>query len=42
MSWWKVGILYDEQKSSEHFVEIGMAAGHEDKRFTTLGVGYVL
>lgn len=34
-------ILYDEQESREHTVEIGMAAGSEHKRFTILGFGYV-
>ena len=34
-------ILYNESKSGEHEVEIQMAEGHEDKRFTILGFGYV-
>ncbi|CAM3372906.1 SGNH/GDSL hydrolase family protein [Paenibacillus lupini] len=34
-------ILYNEQESKEHTVEIKMASGHEDKRFTILGFGYV-
>ncbi|WFB55680.1 SGNH/GDSL hydrolase family protein [Paenibacillus sp. BR1-192] len=34
-------ILYNESKSEEHVVEIQMAEGHEDKRFTILGFGYV-
>ena len=36
------GILLNEQVAKEHTVEIRMAAGHEDKRFTILGFGYVL
>lgn len=34
-------ILYNEQISKEHTVEINMAPGHENKRFTILGFGYV-
>ncbi|SEK58315.1 SGNH/GDSL hydrolase family protein [Paenibacillus sp. OK003] len=34
-------ILYDEEHSREHTVEIEMAEGHEGKRFTILGFGYV-
>lgn len=34
-------ILYNEPVSQEHTVEIRMAPGHEDKRFTILGFGYV-
>jgi len=34
-------VLYDEAESDEHTVEIEMASGHEDKRFTILGFGYV-
>lgn len=34
-------ILYDEKHSREHTVEIEMAEGHEGKRFTILGFGYV-
>lgn len=34
-------ILYDEEHSREHTVEIAMAEGHEDKRFTILGFGFV-
>lgn len=35
-------LLYNEQDSGEHTVEIRMAEGHEDKRFTILGFGYVV
>jgi len=35
-------ILYQEEESKEHLVEIKMAAGDEDKRFTILGFGYTL
>jgi hypothetical protein len=35
-------ILYQEEVSKEHQVEIKMAAGHENKRFTILGFGYVI
>lgn len=34
-------ILYNEPVASEHTIEIRMAAGHELKRFTILGFGYV-
>lgn len=34
-------ILYQEEEAGEHQVEIKMAAGHESKRFTILGFGYV-
>lgn len=34
-------ILYNDPNSEEHSVEIEMAEGHEDKRFTILGFGYV-
>ncbi|WP_435170183.1 SGNH/GDSL hydrolase family protein [Paenibacillus glycanilyticus] len=34
-------ILYNEQETREHIVEIRMASGQEDKRFTILGFGYV-
>ncbi|WP_438432822.1 SGNH/GDSL hydrolase family protein [Gorillibacterium sp. sgz500922] len=34
-------ILYNEQESREHTVEIKMAPGHEAKKFTILGFGYV-
>lgn len=34
-------ILYRESQASDHTVEIRMAAGHEDKRFTILGFGFV-
>lgn len=34
-------ILYQEQQSRAHTVEIRMAAEHESKRFTILGFGYV-
>lgn len=34
-------ILFNEQTSDDHKVEIRMAEGHEDKRFTILGFGYV-
>ncbi|WP_435164376.1 SGNH/GDSL hydrolase family protein [Paenibacillus glycanilyticus] len=34
-------ILYRESESSEHTVEIRMAAGHEGKRFTILGFGFI-
>jgi len=34
-------ILFNEQQSSEHTVEIRMSAGHEQKLFTILGFGYV-
>ncbi|ACT00203.1 SGNH/GDSL hydrolase family protein [Paenibacillus sp. JDR-2] len=34
-------ILYNEQQTREHNVEIRMASGQEDKRFTILGFGYV-
>lgn len=34
-------ILINEDVSREHKVEIRMASGHEDKRFTILGFGYV-
>lgn len=34
-------LLYDTSESAEHTVEIKMAAGHEQKRFTILGFGYV-
>jgi lysophospholipase L1-like esterase len=35
-------ILYRERQSREHTVEIRMVAGHESKRFTILGFGFVL
>ncbi|WP_245947924.1 SGNH/GDSL hydrolase family protein [Paenibacillus sambharensis] len=35
-------ILHRSEQSNEHMVEIFMAAGHENKRFTILGFGYVL
>ncbi|UPK41380.1 SGNH/GDSL hydrolase family protein [Paenibacillus pabuli] len=34
-------LLINEKHVSEHRVEIEMADGHEDKRFTILGFGYV-
>lgn len=34
-------ILYNEQDSREHTIEIEMAEGHAGKRFTILGFGYV-
>jgi len=34
-------ILFNEQVTAEHTVEIGMAEGHKDKRFTILGFGYL-
>jgi lysophospholipase L1-like esterase len=34
-------ILYNEQESKEHTVEIKMVSGQEDKSFTILGFGYV-
>ncbi|SEM57078.1 GDSL-like Lipase/Acylhydrolase family protein [Paenibacillus sp. cl141a] len=34
-------ILYNDPNAEEHAVEIEMAEGHEDKRFTILGFGYV-
>ncbi|MBW4084162.1 SGNH/GDSL hydrolase family protein [Paenibacillus sp. S150] len=34
-------LLYQEKDAGEHLVEIKMAAGHESKRFTILGFGYV-
>lgn len=34
-------LLYREDEARDHTVEIGMAPGHEDKRFTILGFGYV-
>lgn len=34
-------ILADGQDAQEHRIEIAMAPGHEDKRFTILGFGYV-
>ncbi|NIK77014.1 hypothetical protein FHS15_002139 [Paenibacillus castaneae] len=34
-------ILINDHISNEHIVEIKMAAGHEEKRFTILGFGYV-
>lgn len=34
-------ILHRSEKSEEHTVEIRMTAGHEQKRFTILGFGYV-
>ncbi|TCM99673.1 lysophospholipase L1-like esterase [Paenibacillus sp. BK033] len=34
-------ILYREQVSREHTVEIRMAAGHESRKFTILGFGFV-
>ncbi|MGO4949107.1 SGNH/GDSL hydrolase family protein [Paenibacillus sp. DRB1-1] len=34
-------ILYNEQVSKEHTVVIRMAPGHETKRFTILGFGYI-
>lgn len=34
-------IVYNEQHSSEHTVEIRMSAGQEQKQFTILGFGYV-
>ncbi|MDY8025083.1 SGNH/GDSL hydrolase family protein [Paenibacillus polymyxa] len=34
-------ILYNEQVSEEHTVVIRMASGHETKRFTILGFGYI-
>ncbi|MDR9855156.1 SGNH/GDSL hydrolase family protein [Paenibacillus sp. VCA1] len=34
-------LLYDEEDVREHTVEIAMAEGNEDKRFTILGFGYV-
>lgn len=35
-------ILYNEQESKEHQVEIKMSSGDEDKCFTILGFGYTL
>ncbi|WP_040951793.1 SGNH/GDSL hydrolase family protein [Gorillibacterium massiliense] len=35
-------LLYNEDVSRDHTVEIKMASGNEDKRFTILGFGYVL
>ena len=34
-------LLYDEQNTDEHTVEIRMAESQENKRFTILGFGYV-
>jgi len=34
-------LLFNEQAADDHTVEIKMASGHEDKRFTILGFGYV-
>lgn len=34
-------ILYDEQQTGEHTVEIGMTGGSEHNRFTILGFGFV-
>ncbi|WP_224721571.1 SGNH/GDSL hydrolase family protein [Paenibacillus vietnamensis] len=34
-------ILYQEEVSKEHQIEIRMASGYENKRFTILGFGYV-
>lgn len=34
-------IIYNEQQSSEHTVEIKMSPDHEQKHFTILGFGYV-
>ncbi|MBT2770854.1 SGNH/GDSL hydrolase family protein [Halomonas sp. ISL-60] len=34
-------LLFNEKDAREHTIEIEMAEGHEDKRFTILGFGYV-
>nr|WP_145402325.1 SGNH/GDSL hydrolase family protein [Paenibacillus xylanexedens] len=34
-------LLFSNQEAAEHVIEIEMAPGHEDKRFTILGFGYV-
>lgn len=35
-------LLFNEEESAEHVIEIKMAPGDEDKRFTILGFGYTL
>jgi hypothetical protein len=34
-------LLIQDKHVREHTIEIEMAEGHEDKRFTILGFGYV-